>query len=241
MYRKLLRSESMKLRKSKIWILAFISPVLSTFTGYMVDYDFGLNAWINPLFVMINIHAILFLPLLTGVLSAFVCRYEHQSGGWKQLVTLPVSRVKVYAAKGTVVALFLAFTQILFLVGWLFLGWIKGATDPFPIDIALTSIIGGWLACLPLAALQLWVSTAWASFAAPLALNVIFTLPNILVMNSETYGPLYPWVQPALTMLPTNTAAEFFYVSNETLVFVIGGSFLVFLLGGMTYFSRKII
>lgn len=238
----LLRSEGMKLRKSKIWLLAFISPALATLIGFKSTLDGAPHAWLNPMFIMIQLHAVLFLPLLTGVLSAFVCRYEHQNGGWKQLVALPVPRVKIYLAKGMIVASILAVTQLLFLLGWLVIGWTQGYTDPFPIDMALKSILGGWLACLPLAALQLWVSTAWASFAAPLALNVILTLPNMLIVNSEDYGPWYPWAQPFLTMLPqTEGAYGAFYVPIETLTVTIGGSFLVFLIGGLVYFRRKTI
>lgn len=242
MFWNLLRSEAMKLKKSRIWLLALISPALATLAGFTGNFDIAKNDWINPMFIMIQVHAVLFLPILTGVISAFVCRYEHQSGGWKQLIALPVTRVKVYLAKGTIVALFLAFTQVLFLTGWLAIGIANGYTDSFPIDTALKSILGGWLACLPLAALQLWVSTAWASFAAPLALNVIFTIPNMLVANSAKYGPFYPWAQPFLTMMP-NTEGSFsvFYISPETLFFVIGGSFLVFLVGGLTYFRGKAI
>lgn len=39
-------------------------------------------------------YALLFLPLITGVLASAICRYEHQAGGWKQLVSLPVTRMR---------------------------------------------------------------------------------------------------------------------------------------------------
>ena len=78
--------------------------------------------------------------------------------------------------------------------------------------------------------------------AAPLAVNVILTLPNILVVNSEDYAPYYPWAQPMLAMLPKGMGpSEFgaFGLSAVALFGVILGSFAVFFAGGWLYFTRK--
>ncbi|MCM3112114.1 ABC transporter permease [Lederbergia lenta] len=242
MFMKIIQSEWLKFRKSNIWLLLFVSPLLAALVGLLTDVQKmeGIE-WYILLSGMLFVHGLLFLPLLTGVFSAFVTRYEHQGGGWKQLLALPVSRLQVYLAKGTVVMIFLAITQFFFIVAWYGVGMAKGMSDPFPIVSACKIALVGWLACLPLAALQLWISTAWVSFAAPLAINVIFTMPNILVANSEKYAPFYPWVQPFLTMLSAGNGKvdEFFYIPIETLLYVVLGSFLVFLCGGLLYFQRK--
>ena len=180
------------------------------------------------------------MPLLTGIFSAFVCRYEHQGGGWKQLLALPVSRAQVFLGKGFLVILFLAITQLLFFISFYSIGLIKGFSSSFPTEIVWRGILGGWLACLPLAALQLWISSAWASFAAPLALNVILTLPNILVANSAKYGPWYPWAQPFLIMIPKEGDIGSLYVSTETLLYVILGSFIIFLFVVLLIFKKKL-
>jgi lantibiotic transport system permease protein len=238
----LIKAEWLKLRKSKILPILFISPLIAIVAGFKAanGESGGVNEWYVPLMYMAVIHGQLFLPLLTGILAAYVCRYEHQFGGWKQLLSLPVTRSRVFLSKYIVVMMLIAFIQLMLLAGLYGIGFIKNFTDPFPMDILWKSILGGWVACLPLVALQLWVSIAWSSFGAPLALNVIFTLPNILVANSETYGPWYPWAQPLLSMIPKaegNYGA--FYVSPETLLYVIVGSFLVFFIGGLTYMQRK--
>jgi hypothetical protein len=186
------------------------------------------------------IHALLFLPLLTGVFSAFVCRYEHIGGGWKQLLAMPVSRASVYFAKFLLVLILLAGAQLLFLGGLLCIGWMKGYSVPIPWDEVIQSVLGGWFACFPLVALQMFVSVAWSSFAAPLAINVVFTIPNILVVNSAKYGPIYPWAQPFISMMgASDDKFGALNVSLETLLFVILGSFLLFLAAGFTYFMRK--
>lgn len=239
MFWNIVQSEWLKFRKSNIWILLFISPVLASLIGILQRTDEPPFQWVNLYTNMISIHSLLFLPLVTGIFSAFVCRYEHQGGGWKQLLALPVTRSQVFLAKGFLVILFLAITQILFFLCFYLIGTGKGFTEELPNDLVLRGIIGGWIACLPLAALQLWISTAWASFAAPLAINVIFTIPNMLVANSAKYGPWYPWAQPFLTMIPKKGDIGSLYVSTETLLFVILGSFVIFLVCGFTYFQKK--
>ncbi|MFE8701923.1 ABC transporter permease [Cytobacillus sp. FJAT-54145] len=235
-----LSSEFLKIKKSSIWGLIFISPLLSTLVGLGETMDETMNPWLGTIGLMSFLHALLFLPLLTGVFSAFVCRFEHIGGGWKQLLSMPVSRNNVYISKYLLVMGLLALTQLLFLAGLIVIGEIKGFEGPIPWNMVTTSVVGGWIACLPLAALQMLVSVAWSSFAAPLAINVILTIPNILVVNSAEYGPYHPWAQPFLAMMPrSDESFGALNVSPETLYFVILGSFVLLFLSGLTYFNRK--
>lgn len=236
-FNRVLQSEWLKIRKSNIWLLIFISPMLAFFAGIA---DLGYPDWGILLSQMVYIHAMIFLPLLTGVFSAFVCRYEHGDGGWKQLLALPMTRTHLYLAKFMVVLLLLVVTQLIFFGGVFAAGQIHGLEQAFPWEMMLRSGLGGLVAVLPLIALQLTVSIAWSSFAAPMALNFVFTLPNIMIVNSADYGPWYPWAQPMLAMMPymeNNFGA--LNVSFETLIYVIVGSFVVFFVSGFTYFQRK--
>jgi len=202
--------------------------------------EFEKSQWTAILGIMTISHAILFLPLLTGVFASFICRYEHANGGWKQLLTLPVSRRHLYMVKLLLIMVLIGMTQLLFVAALLFLGWQKGFTADIPWSIIASSIAGGWMACLPLMALQLFVSVAWSSFAAPLAINVIFTIPNMIIINSERFGPYYPWAQPFLLMMPDSS--ESFIALNTsavTLLAVVLGGFAVFFVTGYSYFMRK--
>ncbi|RKN84302.1 ABC transporter permease [Paenibacillus ginsengarvi] len=237
---RLFRSELLKLRKSPIAPLVCVSPVIAAVIGLLSSQSGTVNPWTETLTYMATLHALLFLPLLAGVFSAFVCRYEHAGGGWKQLLALPVSRSSVFVVKFAIVLGLLAFTQLLLVAGLLAVGTLKGFAEPVPWGIVAKSALGGLLACMPLAALQLAVSVAWSSFAAPLAVNVVFTLPNILVANSETYGPYYPWAQPLLAMLPpSGESFGAFLVPAGTLFTVIFVCFAVFFITGLGYFRHK--
>ncbi|WP_410489315.1 ABC transporter permease [Bacillus sp. DTU_2020_1000418_1_SI_GHA_SEK_038] len=120
------------------------------------------------------------------------------------------------------------------------IGQLKGYEAAIPWKIIAISVIGGWVACMPLAALQLFVSTAWSSFAAPLAINVIFTLPNILIVNSEKFGLYYPWAQPFLLMMPgQGESFGALNVSFETLFIVVIGSLFYFFYQDLPIFKEK--
>ncbi|MCQ4087431.1 ABC transporter permease [Saccharibacillus sp. JS10] len=237
-----IRSEKIKLRRSYVLGLAVIDPLLCVLIGLMSDLGTAPEAW-NMLFtIMIALHALFFLPILTGIFAALVCRYEHAGGGWKQILSLPVTRNVLYTSKFVIVASLVALNQVLFFATVLGVGLIKG------LDVSLIpwgdfgmKLLAGFVACLPLAALQLFVSAWWSSFAAPMVLNVIFTIPNMLVVNSEVFGPYYPWAQPMLVMMRAGGEYDFgaFGLPLETLLITIGGSSLVFILAGLTYFNRK--
>ncbi len=247
MFLSILNSEWYKLRKSNISFIILAGPLLSFLLGFSIDLpeftgEGKANEWIVTLLYMNLPYALLFLPLISGVLAGSVCRYEHQAGGWKQLLTLPVTRGKVFIAKYLLVLLLVLMTQGLYLTAVISLGILKGFSDPFPIVIIWKSVFGGWVATFPLVALQLWMSLLWKNFAAPLAVNVIFTLPGILAVNSETYGPIYPWTQPFLMMYSVDDQKDsVFFVPWDQVISIVGGSFVLFFLAGYIFFQRKAI
>jgi len=240
----ILSAEWFKLRKSKMVPIIFAGPIIGLFIGLTSNLesntqDLDVNPWYISLFSMNLTYALLFLPLIAGVLASLICRYEHQSGGWKQLLALPVTRGKVFIAKYVLIMILMMAMQLLYLCSIFAVGMIKGYTDPLPMEIVWKSIIGGWVATLPLVALQLWMSIMFKSFAAPFAVNVIFTLPSILAINSKTIGPYYPWAQPFSMMYVGGNTDDVFFVPWDQLLTVVGGGFLLFFLGGYLYFQRK--
>ncbi len=242
MFLNLVSSERLKMSRSLLWLLVLASPALAVLIGLLINEEFG--NWPLLLGGMSMFHSMLFLPVLTGLFSSFICRYEHTQGGWKALLSLPVSRSAVYLAKFLIVVLLLALTQLLLLAGILIVGKVRhlSGSGDIPWNMLLQSMLGGWIACFPLAALQMFFSLRWSSFAAPLVINVIFTVPNLLIVNSATYGPYYPWAQPFLAMIPKGMQGYTFGAFGlpfENLMITILGSFILFLVCGLIYFNRK--
>lgn len=156
------------------------------------------------------------------------------------MLVLPLTRSGVYAGKLTIVLMLLAGTQVLLLISILLAGMIHGITTEIPWGFLVGKLLLGLLACVPLAALQMFVSLVWSSFAAPLALNFALTVPNILIVNSAIYGPYYPWAQPMILMTPVDGGGFGAYnVPLMTMLAVIGGSAVIFIGIGMMYFAKK--
>ena len=242
MFWQVIQSEWFKFRKSGILPILLVSPFIGLMIGLMTNIsqmNTGVNAWYLLLQFMILPYALLFLPLMTGVLAGVICRYEHQAGGWKQFLSLPVTRGSVFLAKYLLLTGAVLVMQLLFLAAVFLVGQIKGVTDPFPMMIIWKSVLGGWIATFPLVALQLTLSILWKSFAAPFAVNVIFTLPSILAVNSEDFGPYYPWGQPFLMMYAGGGSDGVFHVPWDQVLTVFGGSLVIFFAAGWIYFQRK--
>lgn len=198
------------MRKSSIWFPIILAPLLAIAIGFMgashgsLLHRVNSNPWRSYYFIVVAAYSLLLLPLLTGVLCSLMCRFDHLSGGWKQILAFPIPRAIVYIVKFLYVLTFLAIAQILTMFGVIATGvTVLHISTTVPWNLLCRSILGGWLACIPLIALQLWVSTWWKSFGAPFALNVILTIPAVAVAHSARFGPVYPWAQPMLAMIPT--------------------------------------
>lgn len=239
----ILNAEWFKLRKTNILPFILLGPALVFLIAWFVNpQEDGIESGFYYIYVslIVNmVYAIMFLPLMTGVLAGMICRYEHQAGGWKQLLALPTTRGKVYASKYIVIISITLLIQVMYAVALWSIGALKDYSEPFPTIIILKTVLGGWVATLPLIALQLWLSMLFKSFAAPFAANVIFTIPTILVMNSEKFAPYYPWAQPFAMMYVTEDQSDIFFIPWDQLLLVVGGSFILFYAIGYIIFHRK--
>lgn len=243
MFWRVICAEWLKMRKSSVWYPVILAPLLTIAIGVMGASHGQLlkganeNAWNGYYLIVVAAYSLLLLPLLSGVLASMMCRFEHLSGGWKQVLAFPVPRTTLYAAKFLYILGLIALTQLLMMFGVIGTGLsILHITTPIPWNLMLRSILGGWLASIPLIALQLWVSTWWKSFGAPFALNIILTIPAVAVAHSSRFGPIYPWAQPMLAMMPTGH--HFIYVTTKTaMTIVISGVVLIAI--GWVHFSKR--
>lgn len=239
----LMRAELLKLKHTKIWLLLLISPLIILIEGLTLSDELTPG---NEQQIMVAIyqygaltHSVMFFPLLIGIFAALLCRHEHLNGGWKQLLVQPVRKGNVFLTKLFFIVIICALIQLLFLGSVSLASALRGGSA-IPEEYMVKGVWSGFIASIPLATLQIWVASLWASFGSSLALNVIFTMPNMLVINSETYSPFYPWAQPAIAMISSVTKNVYsLSLPMDTLIFVIGGSFLVFFICGFFSFKRK--
>ncbi|KEO82463.1 ABC transporter permease [Tumebacillus flagellatus] len=239
-------SEWMKVRKSSLWFLIPVGPLLGLLLGWLnvhtgethpdAQGQAEVHDWLWMYPQMLGTYAVLFLPLVAGVYASLLCRFEHLNGGWKQLLALPVSRSTLYLTKLVYLLGMLALTQFLWLAGVLIFGLCLQVEGSIPWTELGKSGFSGWLTLVPLAALQLWVATVWKNFGLPFALNVILAIPGMLLLNAEKYRVYYLWSQPYLGMSPTH--GGILNLAPISFWLVLGGS-LVLVAAGWTHFVKR--
>ncbi|CAK6481259.1 ABC transporter permease [Peribacillus castrilensis] len=234
--------ERLKLKRSKLWLLYLIGPLLGVFLAYInffKNYDLfmqpGDNAWIEVWTQVALFMGPFVLPILVGIYAAIVCRSEHVGGGWKQLLALPIKHSEIFLGKFLTVVKMVIITMIILLIFFIGFGYVKGVEGSLPVFTIFWFMIRGILACLPLILLQLIISIRAKTFGIPLAVSIIFTLPAIIIASTPL-GQIYPWTQPMLAMSPEDESPIQSYFLFYALLI---GTFIVLLLYGLRSFAKR--
>ncbi|MCG0050789.1 ABC transporter permease [Priestia aryabhattai] len=240
--KEILNVEKLKLKRSKIWILYILGPligVMLAYTNFYNNYELfvqpGDNEWLEAWTQVAIFMGPFVLPIMVGVYAAFVCRSEHVSGGWKQLLALPVQRTKIFLGKFLITATMIAVTLFIVLILFLGFGLVKGINGDLPMLTLIGYCIKGFLACLPLMLLQLIISIRSKTFGIPLAVSIVFTLPAIIVASTPL-GQIYPWTQPMLAMSPADESPIESYFTFYTLLSILSMALLYF---GIRNFAKR--
>ncbi len=205
MYR-LLYSEYQKIKWHFILIIILMEGVLTWIlaagNAKSLTYYFPYN-WTTLYFQAVSFHGMFFLPLFTGIFAAFLCFYEYKNGAWKQLLTLPYPRWKVLLSKLLALVTLIALMQILFLAECFITGNMIHVEGMIPWESILQGVIGGWLACFPLAMLQVWLAIRFQSFGIALLLCISSVIPNIVLTGlPASLGAWFPFTSPYYAMFP---------------------------------------
>lgn len=234
--------ERLKLKRSNLWLLYFIGPLLGVFLAYInffKNYDLfmqpGDNEWIEAWTQVALFMGPFVLPIMVGIYAALVCRSEHIGGGWKQLLALPITHSEIFLGKFLTVVKMVIVTMLILFIFFLGFGYVKGLEGSPPIFTIVGFVIRGILACLPLILLQLIISIRAKTFGIPLAVSIVFTLPAIIVASTPL-GQIYPWTQPMLAMSPEDESPIQSYFLFYTLVI---GTFIVLLIYGLRSFIKR--
>lgn len=234
--------EQLKLKRSKMWLIYIIGPLLGVFLAYInffKNYDLfmspGDNAWIEAWTQVALFMGPFVLPILVGVYAALICRGEHVGGGWKQLLALPVSHSKIFLGKFLSIVRMIIITMFILMIFFVGFGYLKGMEGSLPVITLLGYMIRGILACLPLIVLQLIISIRSKTFGIPLAVTIVFTLPAIIAA-STSLGQFYPWTQPMLAMSPEDESPIQSYFLFYSLLI---GTFFVLLVYGLRNFAKR--
>lgn len=209
-------SDWIKVRKTWIMVLVFLGPfgvVSLTGVRYAVLYSRvvkpGQNAvnWSNLIF---SINDFLLPSLILGLalLASLFSGLEHQGHTWKQLLALPVPRLRLYASKFIWLAGLLAFSAILCGIGTLILGLILGFGIHAPWLVILKEACFPYLASYGLIAIQLLVSVLIANQTFSVTMGVLGVVASLAF---QVLPKWLPWVYPPLAS-PVQSTHHVMYI-----------------------------
>lgn len=225
----LIVNEIIKLKRTLVLMVCVAAPLCAGAFPVMVMMNRpGDKAWVQRLGEGAAVWAYFLLPMAITALTVLVAQIEHGPRMWNHLMTLPVNRGRLFAAKLVVVlGLVLLMSLILYVVLYaaILAGavFIPGATvtgDPQWSDtfVSLLMMNGAGLTMI---VIQLWVALRYRSFAVPLVLGIVGTF-FALAIQAAKKAVFLPWLAPAYTFTITRpdslAVVVFGYVGGLVLI-----------------------
>lgn len=211
MIARLIIVEMLKLRGSLAALLMVIAPGMIGALCFLAPLAADTPpAWGQLLEMAFTLWAFFMLPMATTALTTLVSQIEYKPKAWDHVLSLPVRRWEVYAAKAVVVVGAVALmTALMFVFAWLGAtlgGLLAPANAPrgeFPWEVVGEAGVKMFAASLLLVMLLLWTALRFASFVVPLATGIGAALVGLAVMVTKTRkGDFFP------TLLPVNSVQK---------------------------------
>ena len=230
---RILAAERLKMKRTWLPVLVLFGPtgiLLSMMVDFGLRRDFLLQQPLDSWSILVKeVSALLPLTLLLGstLLASLMVGAEHQASSWKHLLTLPLSRFRIYLGKGIQMTGWLLMAGILMVPVFAFLWiWFEMGKE-VPWGSFLKGGLYPVLAVLPVAMLQLWLSVVIRNQALPVFIGVVGPLFNKLL-------PAWmPWAYPG-NSIPVQIAWE----DNNPAVWVpagVGVGILLLILGALHF------
>lgn len=205
---RLFSADGLKSRRSWLWPLAVLGPlgVLGlTALNYILRYEYlmGLDddVW-KTYYLQCFTLAVFVMQFGITLLASLLAGQEHQAGGWKLVLTLPVERVWVYLSKFFWLMVLMAFAVFLLTVGFVGLGvglglGRLGGSPPWSYVMGIG--IFPFFASIPVMVFQWWLSLRVEHQAVPTAIGIGCASVAVFLVQSPVTSWL-PWAYPFLVM-----------------------------------------
>ena len=194
-------AEWIKLKKSPLWLVFLLLPILPAFLGtfnYLQNIEILESEWYSLWTQHTLFMCYFFLPAMIAVYASYLFHLEHQQHNWNALLSSPMPRVNFYLAKLLVCMVLVVITQIWIAILFVISGLLIGLPFPLPFEFVwwiLFGIIGGFV----IAAIQLCISMVIRSFAVPVGIGFIGGILGIMVISAG-YELIYPYALMSIGM-----------------------------------------
>jgi hypothetical protein len=212
-------AELLKLRRTLALRLAVIAPltiVLLQFGVYLARGEQMSPRGANPLTgyaqSILTLWTIVLFPFYAALVAALLADIENRGGNWERLLSLPVNRRSIYAAKWVSGGLLLLVSSAVLTLGVGASAAMLRFTRPdwqsaaIPMSKMLIGSAMSLCAILLLFSIQMWISLRWKSFMIGLGISIVGIVINIILLPRGMFFAvnLYPWAMPAVEIAPTS-------------------------------------
>lgn len=244
-----LSAESLKLKRTLALGLAFLAPLAIGFLLVVMFVQEGVPSSKDDHWAALiqNGHvlwSLLMLPLFVTLQMGLMANVEHGNKAWKLLYAQPLPRWSIYAAKQIISLALIALSALTLVVVLFASGRLVQLIDPtlhfdapFPWDTVWLATAVSFLASSLIVAFQLWFSIRVPSFVASMAVGIAGTVAAVLVIQSDKYGPYYPWTLAGTSAMNVLNGRPFL---TPVIIGVVGG-LLIALLGCWDASRREVV
>ncbi len=196
----LLKIEFMKVKRSKIIPLIFITPLLVVSSGvaslsqyFTPEYT---NAWPAMFIQSALLYSYYLLPFSMIVVCVMIAGRETGNNGILKMLALPVSRYTLSMTKFCVLAFYLLMELVVFLAVFVIAGTVAtktmGVTETLPILYLVKWCAGLFLTMLPCVGAMWAVTVLFEKPLLSVGLNLLLVIPGLLVSNTPVWI-IYPY------------------------------------------------
>lgn len=235
-YIRAVKAESLKLKRSPVWLAFFALPLISAFFGTM-NYKLNIEVLKSEWYSLWSQHTLflcyLFMPALIGTYCSYLWRLEHTRRNWNSFLTAPLPVSVLYLGKLTQAVRVTVLGNLWIFFLFYVCGKLTGIQSPFPQE-ALEWFLCGTLGAVVVCCVQLLLSLVIRSFAVPIGIALAGGIFGLYMTNHD-YGMHYPYSLYCLGMRANNPNME---ISISTLIVNSLGYLLVFATLSVLYLRR---
>ncbi len=214
-----MRAELIKLKRSFIWIVFFLLPILSTgmgYANYMNNLSILKKGWYSLWTQTTLFYSNFFFAPLIAVYCSYLWRLENFNHNRNALMSAPVPLSCLYAAQFLAVSCVTLLTQAYVGVLYVAAGRLAGLPGLPPVQ-TFVWLLRGTLGGLAIAALQLCLASMIRNFALPIAFALLAGVGGVLAASSG-WGLYYPY---SLMLLGMNSNRDEDILAGSSLPFLV--------------------
>lgn len=224
---RILYAELIKLKRSFIWAVFIILPIISTVFGsvnYLRNVGILTSQWYSLWTQTTLFYSNFFFAPLIAVYCSYLWRLENFNHNRNALFTAPVPLPCLYGAQLLAVSFVTLLTQVWVGILYFAAGSLIGLPGLPPIQTFFW-LLRGCLGGIAIAAVQLFLSSLIRSFALPIAIALLAGIGGLLISNNGQ-GLFYPY---SLMLLGMNSNRDQDMLAGSHLSFYVSCAVFVLL------------